>query len=209
MRVAPALVDAHRHHLEQGVETAHPSGGLDLNRIRDRGAHQFEIFDGGAGRSEAGGSLDEVGTCGLGQLRASHLLVVGQVGILQNHLDQRLPGAGFTTAMMSSSTRRSSPGPQPPDVDDHVEFGRSVGEGLLHFEDLGGRRVRTVRKPDDGPDLHLGIPEACGEGDIGGANTDRRHQVVGRQIATLFDVGESELGPQQASGRSSWRPVRR
>jgi hypothetical protein len=52
---------------------------------------------------ETGRGLHEVGAGGLGQVAGADLLVVGQVGVLEDHLDDRPP------AWATSTTARCRP----------------------------------------------------------------------------------------------------
>ena len=63
-----------------------------LTRVRrDAATHEREVLVGRAGRREPGGGLDEVAAGRLGQVARPDLLVVGQVGVLEDDLDD---GAG-------------------------------------------------------------------------------------------------------------------
>ena len=86
--------DTQGHDLEQRVQGPDPAGGLDLDVGRRVGAHEAQVVVGGAGRGEPGGGLDELGAGGLGQVARPDLLVVGQVGVLEDDLDDGAAGVG-------------------------------------------------------------------------------------------------------------------
>src|SRR4029079_6369445 len=84
--------DAQLHDREQRVERADASRGLDLDMGRGVGAHQAQVVMRRPGRREAGAGLDEVATGGLREVAGPDLLVVGEVGVLEDHLDDRAAG---------------------------------------------------------------------------------------------------------------------
>ena len=90
-RGRPDARHAEGHDLEQRVERADAAGGLDLDVRRGVGAHQAQVLVGRPARGEAGRGLDEVAAGRLGQAAGADLLVVGQVGVLEDDLDD---GAG-------------------------------------------------------------------------------------------------------------------
>ena len=71
-----------------------PPAALTWTWGETRPPHQGEVLVGRPARREPGRRLDEVGTRGLGQARAADLLVVGQVGVLEDDLDDRAARVG-------------------------------------------------------------------------------------------------------------------
>ena len=134
----PDARHAERHDLEQRVERPDAAGRLDLDMWRGVGPHQPEVVVGRAARREPGRGLDEVAAGSLGEAAGPDLLVVGQVGVLEDDLDDRagvmgdLDDRGDVGADVGVA-----PGLQGADLDDHVELGRAVGQRPARLEDLG------------------------------------------------------------------------
>ena len=63
-----------------------PPAALTPTRLADDAAHEHDVADRRAARTEAGGRLDEVGAGGLGQRGRRDLLFVGQQRGLDDHL---------------------------------------------------------------------------------------------------------------------------
>ena len=197
--VAPMRVDAEGHDLEQRVERPDAAGGLDLDVRRRVGAHQAQVVVGRAARREPGRGLDEVGAGGLGQAAGADLLVVGQVGVLEDDLDDRAGGVGDLDDRGDVGLDVGvAAGLEGADLDDHVELGRAVGQRLARLEDLGRGRWLPCGKPMVVPTA-TSVPAriACGPPDVGRPDADRRDVVLGRQPAAVLDERVVELRPQQ------------
>ena len=57
--------------------------------------------------------------------------------------------------------------------------------------------VAAVREADDGADLHIGPAQHLPPRDIGRADADRGHVVLGREAEVVLDEGVVELRAQQ------------
>jgi hypothetical protein len=94
--------------------------------------------------AEASRSLDEVGLGLLRQPRGDHLFLVGEEGGLEDDLGE---GAFLASRFGDPRDIRSHEvvlaALESADVDDHVELGRAVAEGLSRFHRLDFRRVRS------------------------------------------------------------------
>ena len=191
--------DAEGHDLEQRVERADAAGGLDLDVRRGVGPHQPQVVVGRAARREAGRGLHEVGAGRLGQAAGPDLLVVGQVGVLEDHLDDRAGGVG--------------------DLDDRGDVGLDVGVAADLSAPIwmtmsssvapsaSARRASSTfvsvvwppcGKPIDRPDRDVGAGEDRRRpADVGRPDADRGDVVLGRQPAAVLDERVVELRPQQ------------
>ena len=125
-------------------------------------------------------------------------MFVVQIGIFEDDLDQGFACRGLDYGLYLVLDHPVLTRPQPADVDDHVEFGRSIGQSLAGLENLGSGLVGTVRKSDNGSHGNLGtLQEAGGEDDVGGTDAHRSHLISGGQVAALFNIAEGELGTEQ------------
>ena len=191
--------DAQGHHLDQRVERSDAAGRLDPDVRRDGAAHEREILVGGAGRREPGGGLDEVAAGCLGQVAGSDLLVVGQVGVLEDDLDD---GAGSMRDVDHGPDVRLdvgvAPGLEGADLDDHVELARAVADRPDGLEDLGHGQVVAVREADRRADRDgRPVQDLPGPDDIGGPHADGRDVIGQRQPAAGLHEGVVELRPEQ------------
>ena len=154
---------------------------------------------GGAGRREPGRGLHELGAGRLGQVAGADLLVIGQVGVLEDDLHDRAAGMGDVDDGLDVGPDVGIPaGLQGADLDDHVQFGRPIGQRALGFEDLGGRQVVAMRKPDRRSDLDVrAVQDGPGPEDVGRADTHGRHVVAGRQPAAILDERVVQFGAQE------------
>jgi hypothetical protein len=73
------------------------------------------------------------------------------------------------------------------DVDDHVDFGRAVPDGLFRLRDLDSRCVIAVRKTDDGADFDI-RPFQCFLAHCHGIGFD----AYGGNIVALSDIASME-----------------
>ena len=86
-------------------------------------------------------------------------------------------------------------GAQPSDVDHHVDFARTVGEGLTHLGDLRGGRGRAVRKADHGSDGDSRALEAPdGVRNVARAHAHAEHLPLGGDVEFGVDICPGELG---------------
>jgi hypothetical protein len=191
--------DAERHDLEQRVERPDPSGGLDLGGRRRVGSHEPQVVMGGAARGEAGGCLDELGPGRLGQATGADLLVVGEIGVLEDHLDDRATGVGDVDHRGDIGQHLGIPVRlERADREDHVDLGRAVGERLAGLEHLRVGPVVAVRKADGRADRHVGpVENALRAADVGRTHAHGRDVVGRRQAATGLDERIVELRTQQ------------
>ena len=198
--VAPIRVTPSSMTASSASSVRTPPAALTWTCGRGVGAHEAQVLVGGAGRREAGGGLDEVAAGGLGQPAGADLLVVGQVGVLEDHLDDRAGGVG--------------------DLDDRRDVGLDVGVAAgLEGPDLDApcparsRRRRApgcasktlvsvsvvaVREADRRPDRDVGAGEDRRRpADVGRPDADRGDVVLRRQPAAVLDERVVELRPQQ------------
>ena len=124
--VAPIRVMPSAMTVEERVERSNTAGGLDRDVRRRVRAHQPQVVVRGATRREAGRGLDEVGAGGLGQVAGADLLVVGQVGVLEDDLDDRAGRVGdLDDGRDVGLDVRVAAGLERADLDDHVDLGRA------------------------------------------------------------------------------------
>src|SRR5699024_2853763 len=109
---------------------------------------------GPAGRVEPGGGLDETGTGGLGAPAHLDDLLIGQGGRFDDDLDQGL-AAGLDDSADIGFDGVEVSGDHRSDVDDHIDFGRTVGHGPLRLGGLDLGLDLPGREPDDGRDDEL------------------------------------------------------
>ena len=136
---------------------------------------------------------------GLDQARAALLLVVVEVGVLEDHLHQRprvvrdCHHGGDVVANVLVAT-----GAQRADLDHHVQLGGAVGERVARLEHLRRRRRRAVREADHRADGHVGPPKDRGSTpNVHGTDADRGHVVLRRQPAAGLDERVVQLRLQQ------------
>ena len=73
-------------------------------------------------------------------------------------------------------------------VDDHVDFGGAVDDGLLGLEHFGGSGVRAKGKTDDRGDLNATAFEQVGTlFDKGGVDADSGKMIFASFLAQFFD----------------------
>jgi hypothetical protein len=121
--------DAQRHHRQQVVEGPHAAGRLDLHALGDGAAHERQVGVRRAAGSEPGRRLHEVGAGGLGETAGAHLLLIGEVRVLEDDLDDRARGVGDLDDRTDVVAHPLvPPGFQRPDVDDHVELPGAGGD---------------------------------------------------------------------------------
>ena len=195
----PDAGHAEGHDLEQRVERADAAGGLDLDVRRGVRAHQAQVVVGGAAGREAGRGLDEVGAGGLGQVAGADLLVVGQVGVLEDDLDDRAGRVGdVDDGAMSAWTSASRP-----DLSAPIWMTMSSSVAPSSSACCVSKTFVAVRwlpcgKPIDRADRDVGAGEdRHGPADVGRPDADRGDVVLGRQPAAVLDERVVELGPQQ------------
>ena len=127
MTVAPNLLTPIATIASNVSSVRTPPAALTCIFGADRSAHQDQVFHRGAARREASTCLDEIGARILGEVTRGDLLVIGQVRILEDHLDERARSGGDVDNRLDvRSDIRVVATAQPPDVDDHVEFARAV-----------------------------------------------------------------------------------
>ena len=119
-----------RADLEQSVERPDAAGGLDLHRGRRVRAHQPQVLVGGAGGRVPGGRLDPVGAELAADLTEADLVLVLQVGVLEDDLHLLARGVGH----VDDGGDVVADGPPVAaqhlaDVDDHVELLAAVLQG--------------------------------------------------------------------------------
>ncbi len=132
-------------------------------------------------------------------MACADLLVVGQIRILEDHLDDGAAGVGHMDDCrdvgldIGVATRLERP-----DLDDHIELDRSVLERLARLEHLRRRRLTTVGETDDRADGDVGVVKKrrCPD-HVDGAHADRGHVVLGSQPAAVLDERVVEFGAQQ------------
>ena len=129
----------------------------------DRAAHQLDVVNGGAGRTEAGGGFHEIRPGHFREhARDDFLIVIEQSGF-ENHFDDGAAAmAAAATSAISSSTARSSSAAQSADVQHHVDLlraGAQRGFGLANFRFRGSC---AERKSNHGADLHVRSGELGG-----------------------------------------------
>ncbi len=194
-RRRPDAGRAEGHHLEQGIERSDAAGGLHLDVGRGVGAHQPEIVVRGAAGGETGRRLHEVGSGRLRQAAGPDLLVVGQVGVLEDHLDDCARRVGDVDDRRDVGLDvRIAAGLERADLDDHVELGGAVAEGSHGLEDLRLGAVVAVREADDRPDRDIGpLEDRPGAGHVRRPDADRRHVVLSGQAAAVLNERIVEL----------------
>ena len=133
---------------------------------RGVGAHQLEVIDGRARWREAGGGLHEVATGRLRQAAGPDLLVVGQVGILEDDLDDGARVVGYLGDGGDVRLDLRVPARlEGADEQHHVQLGGPVaqcGSGLGHLDvsalvavgKTDGRADLDVRARQDVPGTH-------------------------------------------------------
>ena len=196
--VAPTRVTPRAMTSSSASSVRTPPAALTWTWAR-RSAHQRQVLVGRAAGREPGRGLDEVGAGRLGQLAGADLLVVGQVGVLEDDLDDRAGAVG------DLDDRRDvrpdvgvAAGLQRADLDDHVELGRAVGQRSLGLEDLRRGHGVAVREADHGPDRDVRAARiaAARRTSAGRTQTDATSYSSGEPAAGL-DERVVELGPQQ------------
>src|ERR1019366_8523869 len=84
------------------------------------------------------------------------------------------------------------------DVDDHVDFACTVGEGSAGFEELALGRGAPGRGAHNRPDGNIGAGEqARCQCDIGRLDANRKSAVAGGERATVADVVLGQFGTQK------------
>ena len=178
-----------------------PMCGEVLARMRMRsswvaplGANPVEVLT----KSAAGG---------LAQVAGPDLLVVGQVGVLEDDLDERPGGVGDVDDRrdvgqdLGVATRLEGP-----DLDDHVELPRAVADRPHRLEHLGHGQVVAVREADRRPDRDVGArpgsPAPGRHRPAGRTPTRRRSR---RRAGSRHRRTRRRARVEAASGRSSWR----
>ena len=195
MRVTPSAMTSSKR-----VQRPHAARGLDPDVRRRVRAHQAQVVMGGARRGEARAGLDEVAARCLGEPAGADLLVIGEVGVLEDHLDDRPGGVGYLHDRPDVVLDLLVPARlEGADLEDHVQLRGAVREGPARLEHLGLRGVVAVREPDGRPDLDVGpVEDRLRARHVRGAHTHGRDVVLGRQAAAGLHEGIVQLRPQQA-----------
>ena len=173
-------------------------------------AHQRDIEDGRAAGPETGGGLDVVGAAGDGEPAGDDLLLVAQVGGLDDHLVERTDlAAGVGDPGDVTPHEVVLTAFQGPDVDHHVDLAGAVAKrpARLHGLDLGSVGAEWE-------------PNHRGDGDIGAAqppfrarhprrvDAHRGETVLRRLVAQIIDVGRRSVRTQQGvvdvGGQGLW-----
>ena len=195
--MAPTRVTPRAAHLQQPLERPHAAGSFHLHPRRARRAHQFQVFEGGAGLGITRARLHPVGA-GLATDPAQFALVfVLEIGILEDHFHFRPRAVGdFHHRAHVVGDEVPLPREHLADVHDHVELGRAVGNGLFALEDLDTAHVAAMREADDGAGGDRRAREQLrGALERVGLDADRGDVVLGRhgQSAIHLLIGQDGL----------------
>ncbi len=154
---------------------------------------------GGSAGGKSGRGLHEVGAGGLGQLAGPDLLVVGEIGVLEDDLDDRPSSMSHVDHGRDIGLDIAvATGLQRADLEHHVELGRAIGEGALCLEHLCLGLMIPMGKADGGADGDVRpVQQPVGTGNVRRTHAHRRHVVFGSQPAPLLDERIVELGAQQ------------
>ena len=133
------------------------------------------------------------------QVTGADLLVVGQVGVLEDDLDDGAALVGDVDDGLDVGLDvRVAARLEGSDLDDHVELRRAVGERLPRFEHLRLGPMVPVRETDHGPDRHIRAGE---DGLARPTSAGRTHTE-----ATSYSAANrqpSSTNASSSSGRSS------
>ena len=151
--------------------------------------------------AKPGAGLDEVAAGGLGEAAGADLLVIGEVGVLEDHLDDRArgvrdldDGADVVLDVLVAA------GLEGADLEHHVQLGGPVREGPPRLGDLGLGEVVAVREADGRPHRDIGARRGSPRRAATSAGPDAhgRDVVLRGQAAAGLHEGVVQLGPEQA-----------
>ena len=201
------------HHLDQRIERPDPAGRLDLD------VRRACLAASGAGRRGSRPPaanpvevLTKSAPAASVSVAGPDLLVVGQVGVLEDHLDDRARRRGRPRRppRCRPATSRVAAGLQGADVDDHVDLGRAVGERPARLGDLGRRSssCRAGSRRPSRPRRRSRPGSRRARADVDRPDADRRDVVLARRAGSRPRRTRRRARAGAASGRSSWRSSR-
>jgi uncharacterized repeat protein (TIGR01451 family) len=198
-RAGPDAGRARLDHRLRVLVIAHAAGRLHTDVRPDHLAHQRHVTDRRAAPAEAGAGLDEIRPGHLRHLGSNHLLFVGQLGSLENHLADDIVGvAGCHHRCDVVVQRLQVAALERADVQHHVNFGRAVLDSKLRLVSLHLRRGRAEGEADNGTHRHVAALEQVGaQRHVGAVDADRGEVVLARFPAQLRDFGGAGVRLEQ------------
>lgn len=185
-------------HSFEVVVGANAAGGFDAKMGADGCPHESDVGGGRAGLGETGGGLDEVGAGLFRGLAGGDLLLVVQESGFEDDLEDGSPfmasiGDGADIGFDGGEVA----GFQGAYIEDHVDFGSSVGDGFGGLGALVPGGGGAERETDDGADFDGRAAEFTGdEGDPVGVDADGGEDVFAGFFAYLAHVGFGGVGAE-------------